>query len=107
MGRTVASRRYLWLLAAAVTGAAVLAVALWPDGTRRAASDQDRVYRMLLASDPSDLAAQEGLDFTGISGMLPPEEAEREKHWLVYAAFEGPADRHRVGYQVTTPRQPG
>lgn len=106
MGRAGVTQRYLWFVAAAVAaGAAVLAVALWPDGTREAAPDQDRLYRMLLASDLSDLAAQEGLGFTGILGMLPPEEAEREEHWLVYAGFEGPADRHRIAYQVATPRQ--
>ncbi|MDQ4125675.1 MAG: hypothetical protein M3134_08760 [Actinomycetota bacterium] len=99
------TQRYLWLLGGVAAAAVILGVVLWPDGPREAAPDQDRLYRLLLASDPSDLAAREGLDFTGISGMLPPEEAERERHWLVYAGFEGPADRHRIGYQITTPRQ--
>ena len=88
--------------AGAIVMAALLVVTLWPDRPAHTLPrrDPDRVYRALLAGDFSDLGLRDGLEFAGVHGMLPPGEAERERHWLVYAGFDGPADRHRIAYQI-------
>ena len=99
------TRRHRLILAAAVTAATALAVVtLWPRQPAHTLPrrDPDRVYRMLLASDFSEVGVQDGLEFIEVHGMLPPEEAERERHWLLYATFGGPADRHRIAYQIVT-----
>lgn len=97
------TRRYALLLTAAATAAvALLVVAVWPGPPAHTLPrrDPDRLYRMLLDSDFSDLGLQHGLEFTGVRGMLPPDEAEPERHWLLYAEFDGPAGRHRIAFYI-------
>jgi hypothetical protein len=99
------TRRAAWLLAAVslVAGAGILITRDEPNALPR--RDPDTVYRMLLASDFSDVGREHGFTFEGVHGMLPPEEAERERDWIVYAGFGGPPGRHRIAYQVVTPNR--
>lgn len=94
----------LVFVGATAAAAALAVVTLWPSAPAHTLPqrDPDRVYRMLLASDFSDVGVQDGLEFVEVHGMLPPEEAQRERHWLLYATFDGPADRHRIAYQIVT-----
>lgn len=103
MGRRPVTRRHLLVLTAAVTAAAaLLVVTLWPGEPAHTLPrrDPDRVYRMLLDSDFSDVGLQDGLELVGVHGMLPPDEAARERHRLLYAEFDGPADRHRIAFYM-------
>lgn len=99
------TRRVTWLLAAAVVtaGAVILVARDEPHALPR--RDPDALYRMLLASDFSGVGRGEGFTFQDVHGMLPPDEAAREGHWLAYVGFDGPPGRHRIAYQIFPPHR--
>jgi hypothetical protein len=63
-------------------------------------SREGRIYRALIAGDYTSLARAAGMEVAGVHGMMPPAQADREEHWLVYVGLEGRDGRHRVAFQV-------
>ncbi len=85
----------------AAAGAAILIARAGVPAERLAERPpESELYELLLAADLSSLAEEEGLTFVGVSGMLPPHEAASERHWIVYAGFEGRPGRHRIAYEI-------